>query len=235
MKKILLIFSAIMGVCFAATGAMAYGIDNLTEVQWSDNPAKWTSAKTASIGAPLFNTFGADWDPTSKTLTIYSNWSPVSDGHLSVTTADLFIDADGLPGWDYAIGLDSVQPNGKGLDRAGNIYTGAIKYSTDFAIGFAIGTQARTLPTFPAAPIPVFMTTRDITNNATVAWTALGADPGYKVDVTYANLPDVFLFMWASGTCGNGPIQGVAPLPGTLLLLGSGLTGLAAYARRRQK
>jgi hypothetical protein len=234
MKKLFLVLSALMLVCFMASGALAYGINNLTQVQ--DQNGNWY-AVGATIGDPAyFKIGGANYNSGSNTLTFFTNWNPSKDGYLGVSTGDLFIDYNG-GGWDLSIGLDT-NPNGQGLSRAnaitnlGNVYTGSIQYSF-ITIAGTYGYNFKT-GSDPAERSPVLM--NNFTNTTTpVVWGAGDSDYQSSVAVTLPGyVGDNFRFFWSPSTCSNGPMEGAVPLPGAVLLLGAGMARLVAYARRRQ-
>lgn len=85
--------------------------------------------------------------------------------------------------------------------------------------------------------------TEVVGQQATVRWdTLLPSNPStglYKVTVEFPRTVnggnwDHFDFLVANGTCGNDTEAGTAvmPLPSTLILLGSGLLGLAAFKKK---
>lgn len=231
MKKcVSLVLGLVLVMGLSASGAQAYDILNNTLVSPNNNATVFQNARTDPIqNQPYFNTYGANWDGTF--LTIFSNWSPARDGFLGfVTTADLFIDTNCDGAWDLAVGLDN-NDNSQGLDRAGKVYTGPITYS--FGDGYTYGKYYNVVGQL----IPVLAGDLDNTRVTSVVWGQGDGTAAASVAVNLANLGigGQFCFLWGSGVCGNSPMYSQAPVPGSLLLLGSGLLGLAGIRRKLKK
>jgi hypothetical protein len=105
---------------------------------------------------------------------------------------------------------------------------------------------------FTPQPIPVSIgsSNTDI-GDAKVEWTDLGGNggPKYRIDITlpaafWAQLSGTNAFIWGSGICANDTAQGVfrvappgggvVPIPGSVVLLGTGLAGLLALGLGRR-
>jgi hypothetical protein len=243
MKKIVSVALALLFLLgLSVSSALAYDFLNNTMVQpWHlTNPTggAYQNARTNPIqgATPEFNTYGANWNPSTHVLTIFSNWGPARDGTLGVTTADLFIDLGCNGTYDFAVGLD-LNSNGNGLNRAGLVYSTAT-YQTSQDLfnangGVIYGGQVD--PTSPHA-IPVLAAGGVTGATASpVLWSTLGGLPDYSVSVNLTGLVDGnFGFLWGSGTCGNGPIETCVPIPPSVLLMGSGLLGLGLLGWRRR-
>jgi hypothetical protein len=70
----------------------------------------------------------------------------------------------------------------------------------------------------------------------------LSGGPDWRIDVNldpslFSGLGEQIGLHWASATCANDYVQGIAPVPepATMLLLGSGLIGIAAFMRKKVK
>jgi hypothetical protein len=238
-KTVYVTWVAVLLVRLWVTGALAYDIDNVTQVQpwFLDSPhGAFRDAATHPIqGAPHeFNTYGANWDAATSILTIFTDFSPIQDGSLGVTTADLFINLGCDDTYDLAVGLDS-NPKGKGLTRVRSVYdTTSFQTSQDRFKnngGVIYGGQVGAAP----HAIPV------LAGGAPIGSTAVVWGPGdgtalhsVEVDLTGIVSGD-WCFIWGTGTCGNGPMEGhVVPLPPAVFLLGFGLLGLGLTGRRRR-
>ncbi|AEB10018.1 VPLPA-CTERM sorting domain-containing protein [Desulfobacca acetoxidans] len=239
MKKILILLCAGLMVCFVASGALAYTATDTPVYKWKGAVNTGVlhhgaSDPISSTNPGPFNTYGYDF--IGGVLTIYTNWSPVFNKSIdAVATADLFIDFwyNG-PGFDYAIGLDDGT-NGT-ANRITNVYDVATNGYNNTQFYFAGQTSLQyggSLDAAGAVDVPA-IALGNVIGNVPVVWTTgIGNDPDNSVAITLGAV-DNFTFFWASGTCGNGPIDGKVPLPGAMLLLGAGMARLVAYARRRR-
>lgn len=221
------------------SGALAYCINNTTQVQpWyltSPNGAYQNAASNPIQGAPHeFNTYWAKWNGSSQTLTILTDFSPLKDGLLGVTTADLFIDTNCDGTYDLAIGLDT-NPKGLGLNRAGNVYSVA-SFLTSQSVFGSNGGVIYGGQVDPDSPhdIPVLANGSAI-GTTDVIWMPLEGLPSYRLEINLTGLVgNNWNFIWGGGTCGNGPMEGHIPVPPSVLLLGSGLLGLGLVGRWRR-
>lgn len=71
-----------------------------------------------------------------------------------------------------------------------------------------------------------------------VAWNDAGGTPNFEISVVtgvYQDDPNgKWSLYWATATCGNDIVQtSPAPIPGTLMLLGTGMIGMFAIGRRK--
>ncbi len=240
-KTIFLILALLIGLSLGASGALADSfIVNNTLVSRSDNPTVFANDGRVNpiqnAGTYDFNTYGATWNSGTNTLRIYTNWTNLNDGPPPfdnfVTTADLFLDTNHDGKYDTSVGL--------GLARLGNIYTGAVTDS--WVNGGYVGGYNITSAANPVSHRVGVTMANDTGNDTTVTWSALGSystpvgNSHYYVDVYLGNLVSGnFTFLWASGTCANGPMEAQVPIPPTALLLGTGLLGLVGLGWRRRK
>jgi hypothetical protein len=230
MKKLILLLLAMMlFLGLAVSGAMAftYTILNNTDIQDSNGNWGWNGRTNPIQGGPpndFFNTYGADW--AGGVLTIYSRWSPIKNNVFAgIVTADLIIDknSDGI--WDFSVGLDPG--NNNATTRINNYYIGNDIFTTPsgtYGVNVNQASPHRIVTAKPNQETQIFVP---------VVWAASTKDGTDMVSITLGNLVgDQFTFMWASGTCGNGPIEGKVPVPPSVLLLGSGLVGLCLLRRK---
>jgi hypothetical protein len=244
-KTIFLTLALLIGLSLGATGVLADSfILNNTVVSRTDNPTVFANDGRVNPiqdpGSPDFNTFGAVWNSATQHLSIYTNWTNTFDtvpnplGYDGfVKTADLFIDTNNDKVYDFSVGLSQA--------RLGNIYNGGTTNS--FVNGGYVGGAYIKSAANPTAHLIGVTMADDTGNNANVVWSPLGSYgidgiiARYIVDIDLSGqgLGD-FTFLWASGTCGNGPMEGQVPIPPTALLMGGGLLGLVGLGwRRRQK
>lgn len=238
MKKILILLCAGLMVCFVASGALAYTATDTLVYEWIGNVNTGddhygASDPISSSNPGRFNTYGYDF--SGGVLTIYTNWSPASNRFIDgVATADLFIDLWSTgPGYDFAIGLDDG--TNWTANRIGKVYdvaTNGYKNTKDY-FSWQLLSYGGSLDAAGAVDVPA-IAKGSSTDTVSVVWTTgIGDNPDNSVAITLGQIEN-FSFFWASGTCGNGPIDGKVPLPGAMLLLGAGMARLVAYARRRR-
>jgi hypothetical protein len=244
-KKAILL--AMCLVLFGAGAAMAYTVDNTTQIQqWNTTNAGGWTAPGVSIPWPSeYTTFGADFDANTGAFTIYTNWNPQTNEGVFynsyVSTAFLFIDKDPVAsnGWDYAIDLNNqlVYKSLTGITYSqdaggGGSYT---TFGTNSSIWY--GRYYGPYPPGTTDLIPVLAT--GSTEGLTVAWDTSGSIHTVTLNLSGLLSTDPWAFLWGTATCGNGTFagstDGMVPLPPSALLLGTGLLGLVGLGWRRRK
>ncbi len=246
-KTISLILTLLLGTGLLATGAWAYTFADTTLVQeWNGNGPYGSGPWTDVVGPKgIFDTQGANW--SGNTLTIFSNWGVARNGYDAayfpggIQTADLFIDV-GLKGtYNYAIQLNTLAGTGK-------VYANP-SYSTsqDFFKNYPNLVYGGLFNGSDPQPVPTQITGGTVSGTTSVVWTALAAPggPDYSVAVDLSGLNlngQDWGFVWGTGICGNDTLAGQDPVPGnqvpispTVLLLGSGLLGLAGIRWKGKK
>jgi hypothetical protein len=240
MKK-LLIFALTLGLLIGASAAMGATVTiNNTTVAYDQYGHPWPSVNgTSHIGDP-FTTQKAEFDTVTGKLKIFSDWNPgFNNTDPGIVTAFLFIDKDPLAanGWDYAVDLNAAGTatvqnkilSGLTITNSAPPSTGSWYYGKTYD-GVIL-------------PSPVSATGTDTTKTAGVTWSAFG--PPYVttnyvvVDVNNMVGTGQWEFFWGTGTCANGPFDGTSdgkvPVPPSVLLLGTGILGLAGFGWRRRK
>jgi hypothetical protein len=174
----------------------------------------------------VFNTFGADW--SIGKFTIHTNWNPGKDGDLGepkIKTADLFLYGTSLG--DVAIRLDSTDQGAVFINPT---------YDTSYGIfsttGYGYGGK---YDLNNPNPVPVRATSAKSGTIAGVTWSS--SNPSdlnntVAIDLGGVGINGFKSFVWGTATCSNDGFA--APIPGTLVLLGSGLLSLVGIGLRKK-
>jgi len=185
------------------------------------------------------------------------NWG-VADFALNATPATASYDAYTLGHFlgavsPFELGIDmqayaagTPGQGGNGIATLANVYVWATSFSNANPIaGLTYGGAYKSnfaAPGLEVAPVEVRMLQYDPVQNVPpgiISWVvndpALdinNALPDYQITITFPGLPGVpGGVLWGTALCGNDI---VVPVPGTLLLMGSGLLGLVGLRRFRK-
>ncbi|MGO9177501.1 MAG: hypothetical protein ACLQED_15400 [Desulfobaccales bacterium] len=228
-KTLLLIFMVAAGVALCVTGAWAYQFNPTTEVEAYQNSGVssypgWTGwfPVIASSGDNNFNIQGANL--VGSNLEIFTSWPGATGGDLGAVAADLFLYSAGQS-WAVRLSNTSGQMGGLFINPT---YNNPISYfsSTGYIYG---GAYDEANP----QPVPVWANGSPIGYQA-VTW-GTGVVEVSLAGITGFNIGD-FSFIYPSATCANSVLIGSVPLPPSVLLLGTGLLGLAllGFPRKRR-
>jgi hypothetical protein len=234
MKKSMYLSLALL--LLTASGGWAYDFNDTALVQPWNGSSPYGATWTDVIGDPtVYNTMGANWNGSSSTLSIFTNWNPGKDGDLvpQVKTADLFI-YDLSKSTTFAIQLDTKT-------GTGNVYGNPTTITTSVDIFKSITSLIYGGQFNQASPslVPVQGTGGTSMGTTSVAWSSTDIFAvNNAVDVNLSGLGlgnDQWSFVWATATCANDVVEGggtPVPEPGSMLLLGLGIAGLGVCGRR---
>ena len=233
MKKILIVLAILM---FLPAAALAVPVIIQDPTGDARGGSKWESFSITVDTNPAIPTkfiiqtkypqYSDDPLGLNGFLSLRGPFGNPSAGYADV--ADLMLDRSGNgSGWDYAIPLVPHD----------NLTAGQVYEINSFGIFNSLFNES--VPDRITAGTPVL-------GAGTWAWKANsnGSDATYRIVYSGANWTwDVFgqeavRIFWATASCKNDIIDGVVPPspvpePATMLLLGSGLVGLAGFGRKK--
>lgn len=232
LKKMALL--TIMVFVLAPAVAWGFQINDTTLVQPFQGAVATGGAFTDVLGdSNIYNTFGANFNSATHTLSIFTNYHPSKDGNFTPAnkTADLFLH-DNPTGLNFAVRLDTLTGTGEVFELG--------TFNTSVDIFKTLTNSTGTLLTYggmydQASPklVPVFALTAPITTTP-VVWHLGAGGLNNEVDINVDGLTN-FSFVWGTATCANDVIAGNVPIPPSALLLGSGLLGLVGFGWRRKQ
>jgi hypothetical protein len=222
MKKLFIILCVFMFLLVMANVGQAYTINDLS------NDSIGTGFE--SYGINIYN-YTPGVNSGAIALSIYTNYpqSGLTIGSWNTTPADLFI-RETYYGKNYLWAIPTVN---NGSFVAGNMYAvGAFKVSDDFApsSGYIYNHNV---------PVEISAIGNNYGHtqfNGSVNWVNIGSNPNNRVDIltsVYQDDPNGKWFLtWGTATCGNDVVN--TPIPGSLILLLSGLLGISIIGIRKK-
>jgi len=210
------------------------------------------------IGSDIYRTDYArvSYDPLASTLTLMFHTNFPAGGIVverqTVRPADIFLSTDNNPDWNF--GIVTSAHNGYSV---GNVVANpSFQTSQDiwqsktgyYYAGRYTTADPGNLPS--GEVIPVRIGGGESTGNATTFGWVNSAGLNYDLTVVLGletlGYPETLAFLWGTADCGNDTIYGHlsfappgppphVPIPGTVLLMGTGLMGLGLLGWRRRR